>query len=126
MPPKQGKYRRARQPLAPLDDREGFGVWGERYLEWLLVRNYSERTVVTVDNALRGFVSFCEARSIQRPSEVTKPILEAYQRHLFHYRRRTNGRGIGFGTQRGRLTSVRGFFRWLCRQNVILANPASE
>jgi len=126
MPPRQGKYKKARQPLASLEEREGFGVWGERYLEWLTVRNYSPRTVVTVDHALRGFVGFCEARGISRPREVTKPILERYQRHLFYYRRAKNGQGLGARTQRVRLTPVRGFFRWLCRQNAILANPASE
>lgn len=126
MPAKQGKHRRPRRPVASLDEREGFGVWGERYLEWLAVRNYSPRTVGNVDKALRGFIGFCEARGIVRPAEVTKPILERYQRHLFHYRREKDGRGLGFRTQQVLLTAVRGFFRWLARQNVIPANPASE
>src|SRR5882672_8480906 len=98
MPAKQGKHRRPRRPVASLDEREGFGVWGERYLEWLAVRNYSPRTVGNVDKALRGFIGFCEARGIVRPAEVTKPILERYQRHLFHYRREKDGRGLGFRT----------------------------
>lgn len=126
MPAKQGKHKRPRRPVASLDEREGFGVWGERYLEWLAVRNYSPRTVGNVDKALRGFIRFCEARGIVRPAEVTKPILERYQQHLFHYRREKDGRGLGFRTQQVLLTAVRGFFRWLARQNAIPANPASE
>lgn len=31
--------------------------------------------------------AWCEARSIGRPQGVTKPILERYQRHLFHMRK---------------------------------------
>ena len=31
-----------------------------------------------------------------------------------------------FRTQRGRLVPIRGWFRWLTRQNFILFNPASE
>jgi len=112
--------------MASLDDCDGFGVWGERYLEWLAVRNYSPRTVGNIDKALRGFIGFCEARGLGRPAEVTKPILERYQRHLFHYRREKDGRGLGFRTQQVLLTAVRGFFRWLARQNAIPANPASE
>jgi hypothetical protein len=54
MPPKQGKHRKPRRPLASLEEPEGFGKWGERYLEWLAVRNYSPRTVGNLDKALRG------------------------------------------------------------------------
>ena len=57
--------------------------------------------------------------------EVTRPILESYQRYLYYYRK-TNGQPLTFRTQHSRLTPVRRWFRWLVRNNHILHNPASD
>jgi integrase/recombinase XerD len=46
-------------------------------------------------------------------------------RHLFHLRK-PNGKPLSFSSQIARLVPVRGFFKWLTRQNVLLWNPASE
>jgi len=95
------------------------------YLEWLRTKNYSERTVENREVYLGFLIDWCEARGIARPSEVTKPILERYQRHLFHLRKE-DGRPLSFRSQHSRLVPVRGFFKWLTRQNHLLYNPASE
>jgi integrase/recombinase XerD len=60
-----------------------------------------------------------------RPQEVTRPILERYRRHLYHHRK-DNGEPLSFATQAQRLIPLRGFFRYLARENHILSNPASE
>ena len=99
--------------------------WAQDYLEWLLVRNYSSRTVTAREAYLASFIQWCEERSLLHPQEITKPILERYQQALFH-QRMANGRPLTFRTQRGRLSIVRTFFKWMTRQNVLLYNPASE
>ena len=126
MPPKQGKKKKAPRVIGDPHDPEGFGVWVRRYLEWLAVRNYSPRTVGNAESSLRLFVEWCGARSLVRPVELTKPILERYQRHLYHLRRPDGRPQLSFRSQHVRLSAVRGFFRWLVKQNVLSANPASE
>lgn len=64
-------------------------------------------------------------RGIGRPSEVTKPMLDGYQRALFH-RRKPDGTPLSFRAQHTRLVPIRAFFKWLARGNRILYNPASE
>ena len=59
------------------------------------------------------------------PVEVTRPVLERYQRHLFHYRKK-NGEPLSFRSQHSCLVPLRVWFRWMTRQNHILHNPASE
>jgi integrase/recombinase XerD len=119
--------RRPRESLSVGDptDPTGFAVWAMRYLEALRVKNYSTRTVENQASYLSFFFSWCETRAITRPTEVTKPILDRYQRHLFHMRK-ANGRPLTFASQVRSLTPLRGFFKWLTRQNVLLWNPASE
>jgi integrase/recombinase XerD len=106
-------------------DTRSMRVWLARYLEWLRVRNYSSRTADNTESSVGLFLRWCDERNVSRPEEVTKPILERYQRFLFHFRK-DNGRPLSFRTQAVRLVPVRGFFRWLTRQNVIPSNPASD
>lgn len=121
--------RKPKPVVGDPSDPDGFGVWLKRYLEALRVKNYAERTVENRDVYLRFFVEWCEARGIVRPREVTKPIIERYQRHLFHLRQSTGvnlGKPLSFRAQHSRLVPVRMYFKWLTRQNVLLWNPASE
>jgi integrase/recombinase XerD len=72
------------------------------------------------------FIDWCEERSIRRPDEVTRGMLERYRQHIFQYRRKTDGAPLSHQTQAKRLISVRAFFQWLARQHHLLYNPASE
>ncbi len=123
--PKKGQ-RKAAQPL-PGDgsDAQGFVVLLADYLGWLRVRNYSEATVRNRGHYVGEFIKWCAERSLARPCEVTKPILERYQRWLYHYRK-DNGQPLSFPSQNQHLIPVRAFFKWLCRFNHLLANPAAD
>jgi integrase/recombinase XerD len=70
-------------------------------------------------------VTWLAGRGITRPAEVTRPVLESYQRHLFHYRK-ANGDPLSFRSQSQRLLAVRAFYKWAARQRHVLHNPASE
>lgn len=95
------------------------------YLSHQRAQQYSEMTVSTREQYLYRFLEWCGQRNLLRPSEITLPILERFQRHLFHYRKH-NGQALGARYQRGCLSTVRLWFRWLMRQRHILYNPASE
>jgi hypothetical protein len=57
--------------------------------------------------------------------DVTRPMLERYQRVLFHHRKQ-DGTPLSFAGQHVRLTTIQGFFKWLCRKYYITANPAAD
>ena len=71
------------------------------------------------------FVQWAAERGITEPAEVTRTVLESYQRHVFHYRKK-NGEPLSFTSQQDRLVPLRMWFRWMARQHHILHNPASE
>lgn len=95
------------------------------YLDHIEVRHYSPRTIEGFRDSLALFVTWCETRGVTRPVEVTRPVIEAYQRHLF-WRRKPDGTPLSNQTQYSRIVPIRGLFRFLVRQNRILANPASD
>jgi integrase/recombinase XerD len=101
------------------------GQFMEEHLEWLLINNYSQDTADHARWSIADSIRWAEQRGIEHPMEVTRPILESYQRYLYYYRK-GNGQPLTFRTQHSRLTPVRRWFRWLVRNNRILHNPASD
>jgi integrase/recombinase XerD len=95
------------------------------YLEALRIQQRTEVAVASQAKALTVFFRWCDERGLTKPEEVTRPILERYQRHLFYVRKR-DGKPLSASTQYGYLGAVRLLFRWLSRQGFLLANPASE
>ncbi len=100
-------------------------VWRDAYLESLQARNYSPATVEGRRKSLNRFLGWAAERDLKRAGQVTRPILEAYQRGLWRALK-ANGQRLGWRTQHERLSALKGWFRWMTRQNLILHNPAGE
>lgn len=114
-----------RGALSAPHDSQGLAAYVLRYLEWLQVHNYAAPTVQNRQSYLGVFVAWCSERGLVTPREITKPILERYQRSLYTHRK-TNGEPLTFRAQHARLIPVRAFFKWCAKQNYLLYNPASE
>ena len=119
---KPGPLRVAGDPETP----GGFHAYLVEFLAWTAARQYSAMTVKSRRIEMGYFIDWCEPRSVNRPDEVTRAILERYRQHVFLYRRKTDGAPLSFTTQGKRLSSVRAFFQWMARQHHLLYNPASE
>jgi integrase/recombinase XerD len=119
---KPGVLRIAGDPETP----GGFHAYLVDFIDWTAARQYSAMTIKARRIEVGYFIDWCEARSIVRPDEVTRAILERYRQHVFLYRRKTDGAPLSHQTQGKRLISVRAFFQWLTRQHHLLYNPASE
>jgi integrase/recombinase XerD len=97
----------------------------EEFCTDLSARGYSPATVTNRRQGLAQLAGWLGDRGVSRPVEVTRPMLVRYQRHLFHYRK-ADGDPLSFRSQNQRLLTVRAFYRWAVRNNLILSNPASE
>jgi integrase/recombinase XerD len=119
---KQHNHRwNRKQPI----EHTGFFPYLQRYLEALLIRGFSQETHTRHDSHIRRFAVWSEERDLNGPKEITKPILERYQKHLYYYRK-TNGDPLSFNSQQVMLSSLKQFFKWLTQENYLLYNPASE
>ncbi|HYA16776.1 MAG TPA: site-specific integrase, partial [Bryobacteraceae bacterium] len=95
------------------------------FLNSLSVRGYSRYTVENRRAHIRLFLDWAHEHGLDEPAEITRPVLERYQRYLYYYRKK-NGEPLSFRSQLSRLVPLRVWFRWMTRQNHILHNPASE
>lgn len=125
----RGQERPAGKQAAPdqLDrsDPGSMAMLTEAFLSAQAVKGSSERTIQSRRYALTLFLRWAQDRDLIRPDSITKTILQSYQRHLFHLRKK-DGKPLSVGTQIGRLVAVRGFFKWLCKEAYLEADPAAH
>jgi integrase/recombinase XerD len=93
--------------------------------EWEAVVAYSPRTVAAQKHAISRFIGWCDERGLSKPQDITRPILERYQRHVYHYRKH-NGQPLTVSAQLGLILPLQAWFKWLTKQNHILYNPAAD
>jgi integrase/recombinase XerD len=122
---KRKSTRTRKQPTGDPNDPQGMIALMKQFFEWMQVKNFSEQTIETRQRHLGYFIDWAAARDITQPAEVTKPLVERYQRYMYHYRKR-DGDPLSFQSQNNRLVPIRTWFRWLARKNYILYNPASD
>jgi integrase/recombinase XerD len=95
------------------------------YCRWMEARNYASGTLDNARLYIGRFIDWLAERGVTRAQDVTRPMLERYQRVLFHHRK-PDGLPLSFAGQHVRLTTIQGFFKWLCRKYHLTANPAAD
>jgi len=120
-----GGGRKAEADGLDRDLADGLAVLMDAYLVRLAVKHQSPRTIETRRRALTMFVKWCQERELMQPRQITRAILESYQRHLWSYRTKDD-KPLSVGTQINRLAAVRGLFKWLVREAWLDADPAAH
>lgn len=107
--------------------REGLTltVYAERYCEWLAVHHRTASSVDSKWKAIKPFLVWAEERALFYPQEITRALLEHYQRWIWEFRK-ADGQALAVVSQYGRLNALKNFFSWLARQRILEINPASE
>lgn len=107
------------------NDLRGLTAALRRYLEHLGVRGYRPSGIATAERYIRDFIVWADERGVTHPTQVSRQVLERYQRALYHYRKK-DGAPLSVAGQRCKLVPLRGFFRWLTKAAEIPANPAAD
>lgn len=124
------KYRGIYRPKTPAEevlaaDPDSIWAYHLRFTQWQDERNYSAHTIEGRERTLRAFAVWAAERGVVRPQDVTKPILERWQRYLFLHRK-ADGQPLSVRSQISFTQPLVAFFKWLARDNYILFNPASD
>lgn len=121
----RAKHRSGKRTVAEVSAANALHGYRLAFLEALKVQGRSTWTAAWQGKALTYFIRWADERGLARLTDFTLPILERYQRHLYHYRTSV-GKPLAWGTQRQRLAVLKVFFRWAVRERHLLYNPASE
>jgi len=119
------RNRRRKEFEGDLKSNLGMGRMLQAFIESQQIQNYSDHTALTRRKHCNDFITWADSRSLTLVDQITRPILQRYQKHLFYYRQK-NDRPLSFRSQLQRLTSVRSWYAWRTRNNYLLSNPASE
>ncbi len=121
---RRGEHKAQHVPGDPTDPA-GWPRLVDEFCEHMGAKGFSPRTLGNRRGGMVALVAWLAERGVTRPAEVTRPMVERYQRALFHHRK-PDGAPLSFRTQSQRLVSVQAFFRWATRAGYLPANPASE
>ena len=111
--------------IGPKNDPGSLYYLMRAFLGWLQERHYSANTIENREKYMRYFILWCDERGLTRPQEITRPILERYQRYLYLYRKK-DGQPLSTRSQSTRIVPLRAWFKWLTKSNRILYNPAAD
>jgi integrase/recombinase XerD len=100
--------------------------WVHAHLRWAEVSRLAPMSLVLRQRGLARFVAWAHERGLRHPRELTRQVLEAYQRHLYLARSQRDGQPLGLRTQQQLIGAVRGWCKWLTREGHIPANPAAD
>ncbi len=114
-----------RQPVGPATDPKSLYNLLLRFVKWRRERNWSESTLKVQTHHCYRFICWADERGIRYAAEVTRPVLESWQRWLYGYRK-ANGEALTSRTQRTAVQPLQVWFRWLTKQGLLLANPAAD
>lgn len=106
-------------------DPDGLFMFLQRFIAHLEIKHYTDMTLWNNERVLRDFIEWCDGRALRRPTEITKAIIQRYQRYLYLYRK-PNGQPLSVYSQRAKLGPLKQWFKWLSKENYILYNPASD
>lgn len=95
-----------------------------QFVDASAAKGLTPSTIESRQRALRRFIAWCEERGLSA-ADITLPILERYQRFLFHARKRDDT-PLALAFQYQLLLPINALFRWLVRTGQLPANPAAD
>lgn len=104
---------------------DSIAAWLLRHLDALEIRQISVASRKARKSNLAHFNAWCVEHAIDTPPQVTHAHVEAFQGHLFRYRRR-DGQPLSASGQTNILSAVSAFFSWLVKHRHLPSNPASD
>lgn len=121
----KNRSKRVYKDVGDPTDPDGLFCFMQRFIAHLEIKHYTDATLWNNERYIRDFIEWCDARALRRPGDITKAIIQRYQRFLYLYRK-ADGQPLSIYSQRGKLGPLKGWFKWMSRENYILYNPTSE
>lgn len=98
----------------------------DRFVQRMQVQHFAAGTVTLRRNYVERFLVWCDERGITTLAEITRDIIHAYQRHLYHARHAKTGLPLRVTYQVSLLLPLRAWFRYLVQERVTDTNPTLD
>ena len=98
----------------------------DRFVQRMQVQHFAAGTVTLRRNSVDRFLTWCDERGITTLAEITRDIIHAYQRHLYHARHAKTGLPLRVTYQVSLLLPIRAWFRYLVQERITDINPTLD
>src|SRR5919108_416125 len=99
--------------------------WLQRFRDHMALRNYSPESIKSYLFYLKRFFLYLAENGTTEIAAVTKETIRDYQTHLFEELNR-RGESNSISHQNHALQAVKTFFRFLCEEDYLVADPARD
>lgn len=96
----------------------------EKYLQDLILRNYSDKTIYAYRLRLHVFLRWTDDRALSLAASMSEVHVDRYRRYLHQYT--YADKRITAATQKGHLLVIKQYFTWLTKHRWIAVNPTAE
>ncbi len=98
----------------------------DKFLEQLLINNFSEYTIRNANYALIDLFKFLRSKHISRIADVTSDVLKDYQSKIMQIKQEKNGKPLSVLTIVKKLQPLKEFFKWLNKNCIIFYDPTLD
>lgn len=98
----------------------------DRFLEQLLINNFSEYTIKNSNYAIIDLNKFLKTKKISKVADVTVEILFDYQSYIREFKQKKNAKPLAMASIVKKLQPLKEFFKWLVNNSVILYDPTLD
>ena len=97
----------------------------QSYLEYLKIRNFSERTIKGKSFGIEYFINYIRNKGIENFDKVTEEDIKEYQKYRYYYQNKI-GIQDSPGHQNWHISTVKQFFKYLIKSGELNYNPAQN
>ena len=97
-------------------------AYGQEYLRWMEEKGFAGETRYKRWQHIKYFLDWCWEREITLPAQITCAILDCYQTHLLHQKKK-DGRYLSASYRKRLLISLSQFLNYLLEHEIILVVP---
>lgn len=106
-------------------DLDNLSLQALAFIEYLQIKNYTQTTIRTQSRNIGLFIDWANLHGINDHEEITRAMVDRYQKHLFYLRKKDNT-ALSFKTQSQRLSHLKSFFSYMCKRHILVYDPCSE
>ncbi len=118
--------QRIERPVV-VEENLGFEEMSNRFISYMKVRNYSERTLVKYRAELKHLFTFLRgSRGLEYLDDVTKKDILEYENSVYSTTRIKDGKPLSQESKVGRIVVLKSFYKFLSKTELLPYNPAAN
>jgi integrase/recombinase XerD len=109
-----------------MNEKQDYYGYLDKYIESLSLKNYTKRTLAIRHHSIKKFLDYLSKEAVEKTTDINKKIVDNYSMRLLLTKSKGRNKPYSAQTRIRLLIDVKNFLHFLCKQDIILSNPAEN